>query len=64
MIEHVRLGGRVHQVRETRPEYAKYHFHYDIRLPMTGRRLYIETVFVRERDLEDSVIYVVNLHDA
>jgi hypothetical protein len=64
MAEYVRGGGEVSQTIERRPEYTQWRFHYDLRMPITGRRVYIETVFVREPDPEDCVIYVVNMHDA
>jgi len=64
MAAHVQAGGEIHQVVETRPEYTQWRFHYDLRLPISGRRIYIETVFHHERDPEDCEIIVVNMHDA
>ncbi|MGD1278700.1 MAG: hypothetical protein ABR964_15920 [Tepidisphaeraceae bacterium] len=64
MATHAKTGGTIHQVVETRPEYIRWRFHYDLRLPISGRRIYIETVFRHERDLEDCEIIVVNMHDA
>ena len=57
------LGGRVDQVVERRPEYVSYRFHYDLRLPLSARRIYIETVLI-EDDHPDPTIHVVSIHDA
>jgi hypothetical protein len=48
------------QVIERRPEYLEYRFHYDFRLPLSGRRIYVETVLIED----DDVIRVVSIHDA
>jgi hypothetical protein len=64
MIEHVREGGKIDQVVETREEYEWWKFHYDLRLPISGQRIYIETVFDNKEDDEDCVIYIVNIHPA
>jgi hypothetical protein len=63
MFLHVTGGGKVHQVVERRPEYVAYRFHYDLRLPISGRRIYIETVLL-EDDEPDPTIVVVSIHDA
>jgi hypothetical protein len=63
MHDHVAGGGRIHQVVERRPEYVAYRFHYDLRLPIGGRRIYIETVLI-EDDEPDPTIRVVSIHDA
>jgi hypothetical protein len=63
MHNHVAAGGAVDQVIETRPEYVAYRFHYDFRLPISGRRVYIETVFIEDDD-PDPTIRVVSIHDA
>lgn len=63
MYNHVAAGGDVDQVVERRPEYVAYRFHYDFRLPISGRRIYIETVLV-EDDEPDPTIRVVSIHDA
>ena len=60
---HVSQGGQVRQTVERRPEYVAYRFHYDLRLPIDGRRIYIETVLV-EDDRPDPTIRVVSIHDA
>lgn len=63
MYNHVRSGGRMDQVIERRPEYVGYRFHYDFRLPISGRRIYIETILI-EDDEPDPTIRVVSIHDA
>jgi hypothetical protein len=64
MIEHARAGGKIDQVEETREDYVAWKFHYDLRLPISGQRIYIETVFDDREDDDDCVIYVVNIHPA
>ena len=50
----------VQQVLERRPEYLEFRFHYDFRLPISGRRIYIETVLIEDEEK----IFVVSIHDA
>ncbi|HEY7116469.1 MAG TPA: hypothetical protein VH475_07785 [Tepidisphaeraceae bacterium] len=63
MAHHVASGGRIDQTEETRPEYVAWRFHYDLRMPISNRRVYIETVLDQTDDLEDCTIWVVNIHD-
>lgn len=63
MQKYVRGGGRIEQVEETRPEYRAWRFHYDVRLPITGKRVYVETVLEQAANIEDCTIWVVNIHD-
>lgn len=56
-------GGEIDQVRETRPQWSEHRFHYDFRLEIGGRLLYIETILV-EDEPDDSTIHVVSIHDA
>ena len=56
-------GGDIHQIRETRPEWSEYRFHYDFRMEIGERLLYIETILV-EDDPNDPAVYVVSIHDA
>lgn len=63
MISHAIAGGTIDQVVEKRPLWIQWQFHYDIRLPILDRRIYIETVFEHEPCLEDCTIWVVSLHD-
>jgi hypothetical protein len=63
MIEHVKAGGEIDQVVERRPTWIEWKFHYDLRLPVSDRRIYIETVFEHESCLDDCTIWIVNIHD-
>ncbi len=56
-------GGIIDQVRETRPEWDEWPFHYDFRLPLGGRHVYIEVV-LQDDDPNDPTIYIVSIHDA
>jgi hypothetical protein len=62
--EYVNGGGRIDEVRELRQEYSEHEFHYDLRLPVGGRAVYVETRLIIERDINDTTIHVVNVHDA
>ena len=46
MHEYVERGGVIDQVRERRPEWNDREFHYDFRIPIGDRLIYIETVLV------------------
>ncbi len=63
MYDYVQAGGVIDQVPETRPEWNDRPFHYDLRIPITGRLIYIETILIDD-DPTDLVIRVVNIHDA
>ena len=62
MFAHVRAGGEIDQVKETRPEWVTQRFHYDFRLTLGDRLLYVETILV-EDDPDDPTIHVVSIHD-
>ncbi len=63
MWEHVSNGGEIDQVAETRERYRERHqYHYDFRIPVVGRLIYIETRLVESK--MGPTIYVVNIHDA
>jgi hypothetical protein len=63
--EYVACSGAIDEQVETRPEYAHYGFHFDLRVLIGGRRVYFETVleFEDASDEEDLTIVVVNVHD-
>jgi hypothetical protein len=63
MHQHVENGGVIDQVRERRPEWSDRDFHYDFRILIGGRVLYLETVLVDD-DPTDPTIHVVSIHDA
>ena len=56
-------SGEIDQVRETRPEWSEQRSHYDFRMDIGGRLLYLETILV-EDDPDDPTIHVVSIHDA
>jgi hypothetical protein len=66
MHEHVMAGGAIDQQKETRPEWDFHDYHYDLRIPIEGRSVYIETRLIYDNpdDPDDPIIHVVNLHDA
>lgn len=62
MHEFVEAGGEIDQVREQRPEYASRHeYHFDFRLNIDGRLVYIETTL--DVTATGPVITIVSLHD-
>jgi len=63
MNDHVCAGGEIDQVRETRPEWNDWPFHYDFRLSWEDRRLYIETLLVDD-DPSDPYLRIVRIKDA
>jgi hypothetical protein len=63
MFRYVEAGGPIDQVSETRPQWSEHRFHYDFRISISGRQVYIETILV-EDDPEDPTIHVVSIHDA
>jgi hypothetical protein len=63
MHEYVEAGGEIDQVPERRPEWSDYDFHYDLRIGIGKRLIYIETVLVDD-DPDDPIIRVVSIHDA
>ncbi len=63
MFHFLAAGGEIDAVRETRPEWSENRFHYDFRIDIGDRFLYIETILV-EDDPQDPTIHVVSIHDA
>ena len=63
MFRFLEAGGKIDQVKETRREWTEQPFHYDFRLSIEGRLVYIETILV-EDDPDDPTIHVVSIHDA
>ena len=62
MCRHASAGGEIDQVKESRREWNDFAFHYDFRVPIEGRLLYIETILI-EDDPDDPTIHVVSIHD-
>jgi hypothetical protein len=63
MFRFLDAGGKIDQAKETRREWTDQPFHYDFRLSIEGRLVYIETILV-EDDPDDPTIHVVSIHDA
>lgn len=63
--QHVEAGGRIHEVRETRPEYRHHEFHFDLIIVLDSRPIYFETILVFDdsRPPYDPRIEVVSIHD-
>jgi hypothetical protein len=63
MYEHVLNGGEIDQVRETREGYRdNYEHHYDFRIRVGTRFVYIETTLDRTR--MGPTVNIVSIHDA
>ncbi len=63
MHQYVESGGEIDQVPEQRPEWNIYPFHYDLRLPIGNRLIYVETILLDDEP-DDPTIKVVSIHDA
>jgi hypothetical protein len=62
MHDHLQAGGVIDQVPESRPEWDTYPFHYDFRLKLGSRHVYIETI-LQDDDPKDPTVHVVSIHD-
>ncbi len=65
MFEYVQSGGEIDEVCETRPEWSdEYEFHYDFRLMIQDKPVYIETRlhFQEPFKPDEPFILVVNIH--
>ena len=64
MHEYVEAGGDIDEVRETRPEWSDYGFHYDLRFAIQRTPVYIESRLHYQVPLtpDQSTILVVNIH--
>lgn len=62
MHDSLQQGDIVDQVPETRPEWSIWPFHYDFRVKLAGRGIYIETILVDD-DPNDPTIHLVSIHD-
>jgi hypothetical protein len=61
ILQYVRAGGEIDQVRELRPEWNDRDFHYDLRLPIEGEMIYLETILIDD-DPSDPTIEIVSAH--
>jgi hypothetical protein len=64
MHEHVASGGVIDEITETRPEWADYAFHHDLRFSIQNVPVYIETRLIHKLPIvrDESTILVVNIH--
>ena len=63
MYDHVVNGGEIDQVKENYEGYRDTHpYHYDFRIPIDGRLIYVETVF--DETKMGPTITIVNIKDA
>lgn len=64
MYDYIAAGGEIDEVRETRPEWSDYEFHYDLRPTINGKLVYIETRLDYRPPFtpDEPVILVVNIH--
>jgi len=62
MYDHVRDGGAIDQIAERRPEWSEWPFHYDFRVRLGNRDIFIETIF-QDDDPRDPTIHIVSIYD-
>jgi transposase InsO family protein len=62
MLEYVASGGVIDQVQETRLEWNMWPFHYDFRLVLGGKNVYVETV-LKDDDPNDPTLEIVSIHN-
>ena len=61
ILNHIASKGRIDRVEETREEYRQFEYHYDFRILLLERNVYIETVLSDGR--MGPVVTIVNIHD-
>ena len=61
MYDYFESGGEIDEIRETRPEWDTEKYHYDFRIPINDRRIYIESILVVVEP-DDPTIKVVSIH--
>ena len=62
---HVADGGEIDEQPETREEWLEYKYHYDLRIRIETRHIYIETLLFYDDpdDPDDPTIHVVSIRD-
>lgn len=64
MFEYIENGGVIDEVKETRPEWGEFEYHYDMRFRIQGKPIYVETRLFHQPPFEpdESSVLVVNVH--
>jgi hypothetical protein len=62
MNAHFQIGGVIDQVPETREEWSDWPFHYDFRVQIAGRKVYLETI-LQDDNPTDPTVHIVSIHD-
>ena len=62
MHDFLQTGGVIDQVPETRPEWSAWPYHYDFRLHLGSRYVYLETI-LQDDDPHDPTVHIVSIHD-
>jgi hypothetical protein len=62
MYDYVQAGGVIDQQVERRPEWNCWPFHYDFRLQIGSRFVYLETI-LQDDDPKDPTLSIVSMHD-
>jgi hypothetical protein len=62
MFRHFSVGGDIDKIEESRAEWSDCRYHYDFRVAIEGRLLYIETLLIDD-ERDDPTIHVVSIHD-
>lgn len=63
MYDLLQRSEEIDQVEETRPEWNSWPFHYDFRLTISAKPIYIETI-LKDDDPSDPTVLIVSIHDA
>ena len=61
LYEHIDSGGEIDQVVEDRDGYRHHGYHYDFRICVSERRVYVETILYQGR--MGPIVTIVNVHD-
>src|SRR5438876_10396263 len=61
MNDFCRTGGVIDQVPERRAEYSNWPFHYDFRLLLAGKAIYVESI-LQDDYPRDPTVQIVSIH--
>ena len=64
ICDHIKTGGKIHEVKERRPEWSEHEYHYDLRFQIGGTDVYVETRLIARIPFvpNQPSILVVNIH--